>query len=76
MSSSSISASEFKASCLSLLDRVAETHETIVITKHGKPIARLVALDDSEPMIGSVVLLSDDESDYFSTGSQWDIESD
>jgi prevent-host-death family protein len=36
-----IKASEFKAKCLALMDEVAETREPIVITKKGKPIARL-----------------------------------
>ena len=38
-----LQASEFKAKCLSLMDKVAETGETIVITKNGKPIAELRA---------------------------------
>jgi len=37
----SISAAEFKAKCLALMDRVARTGETIVVTKHGKPVAEL-----------------------------------
>jgi prevent-host-death family protein len=37
-----IGASKFKAECLALLDRVAETHEPIVVTKWGKPVATLV----------------------------------
>lgn len=36
-----IKASEFKAKCLSLMDRVAETGTPITITKNGKPIATL-----------------------------------
>lgn len=36
-----IQASEFKAKCLALMDRVARTGETIVITKNGKPVAEL-----------------------------------
>lgn len=36
-----ISATEFKAKCLQLIDHVAETGEPIVITKHGKPKVRL-----------------------------------
>lgn len=36
-------ASEFKAKCLALMDQVARTGETIVITKNGKPIAELRA---------------------------------
>ena len=39
-----IKASEFKAKCLKLMDEVAETGEPLVITKSGKPIARLVPL--------------------------------
>ena len=38
-----IKASEFKAKCLKLMDEVAESGEEIVITKNGRPTARLVA---------------------------------
>ena len=38
-----IKASEFKAKCLKLMDEVAETGEEIVITKNGRPVARLLA---------------------------------
>jgi prevent-host-death family protein len=37
-----IAAGEFKAKCLKLLDEVAETRETLVITKHGKPVAEVM----------------------------------
>jgi antitoxin (DNA-binding transcriptional repressor) of toxin-antitoxin stability system len=40
---STIQASEFKAKCLALMDRVARTGETITITKNGKPVAELRA---------------------------------
>ena len=36
-----IKASEFKAKCLRLIDEVAKTGKSLVITKHGKPIAQL-----------------------------------
>ena len=36
-----IKASEFKAKCLKLMDEVAENGEEIVITKNGKPVAKL-----------------------------------
>ncbi len=39
-----IPAGEFKAKCLKLLDEVAETREPLVITKFGKPVARLVPI--------------------------------
>ena len=38
-----IKASEFKATCLKLMDEVAESGEEIVITKNGKPVAKLTA---------------------------------
>ena len=38
-----IKASEFKAKCLKLMDEVAETGEEIIITKNGKPVAKLSA---------------------------------
>ena len=41
--SRTIKASEFKARCLKLMDEVAENGEDIVITKNGRPTARLVA---------------------------------
>jgi prevent-host-death family protein len=36
-----IQASKFKAKCLALMDQVARTGETIVVTKNGKPVAEL-----------------------------------
>lgn len=36
-----IQASEFKAKCLALMDEVARTGETILVTKNGKPVAEL-----------------------------------
>jgi prevent-host-death family protein len=45
-----IAAGEFKARCLQLMDEVAETGDDIVVTKHGKPVARLVpAVSKPEP---------------------------
>jgi prevent-host-death family protein len=44
MSDKSIPAGEFKAKCLGLLDDVNRTGEPLVITKHGKPIARLIPI--------------------------------
>ena len=51
-----IKAAEFKAKCLELMDRVAEGHEEIVITKRGKPIAKLVPVEDKPwaPLFGSM----------------------
>ena len=37
-----IPAGEFKATCLKLMDRVAATGRPLIITKRGKPVAKLV----------------------------------
>ena len=36
-----VTASEFKAKCLALMDEVASTGEGVLITKNGKPVAEL-----------------------------------
>ena len=36
------SAAEFKARCLELMDHVRESRVEYVVTKHGRPVARLV----------------------------------
>ncbi len=41
-----ITATEFKAKCLKLIDDLARTHEPLVITKRGKPVARLMPIED------------------------------
>jgi prevent-host-death family protein len=43
-----IAAAEFKAICLELMDRVARTRESVVITKRGTAVAQLVPVE-SEP---------------------------
>jgi prevent-host-death family protein len=45
--STEISAGVFKATCLQLMDEVHDKHITLVITKRGKPVAKLVPIDDS-----------------------------
>ena len=45
-----IMASEFKAKCLKLMDEVAETGEEIVITKNGKPVAKLAPYSEARPI--------------------------
>jgi prevent-host-death family protein len=47
-----IPAGEFKAKCLQLMDRVARSGEPIVITKRGRPVAKLVPADEPEPLFG------------------------
>lgn len=56
-----IPATRFKAECLQLLDEVADGGETIIVTKRGRPVARLLPLAPPESLEGSVTFLVDDE---------------
>jgi prevent-host-death family protein len=68
----SIAASEFKATCLAVLDVVAESAEEFVITKHGRPVARLVPiLPEGRSFLGSVTYASLDDV-MASTGERWE----
>jgi prevent-host-death family protein len=72
-----IMASRFKAECLAILDQVDELKVSYTITKHGRPVARLVPADLNEygaDLIGSVKLVAEDDEAYFSTGEAWDAE--
>jgi prevent-host-death family protein len=42
MAMKTIAAGAFKQGCLRILDEVAETHQEVVITKRGRPVAKLV----------------------------------
>ena len=44
MDTKTIPAGRFKQGCLAILDEVAATHREIIITKRGKPVARLLAV--------------------------------
>lgn len=43
-----IPAGEFKAKCLHLLDEVSQEHIPLIITKRGKPVAKLIPIEDEE----------------------------
>ncbi len=49
-----IGAGEFKAKCLQLLDDVAAQRSTLVITKHGKPVAKLVPVEPEQKLFGAL----------------------
>jgi prevent-host-death family protein len=69
-----ISASQFKEQCLSLLDHLDS--DGLVITKHGKPVARVLpASSDCKDLIGSLKGKIKVKGDILSTGIKWDAES-
>jgi prevent-host-death family protein len=73
----SIPAGEFKTHCLELMDEVRDRHREIVITKRGKPVAKLVPfVEEKRPdifgcMKGTVTILGDIVGP---TGEVWDAD--
>jgi len=69
-----IAAAKFKEKCLSILDHVDP--DGIVITKHGKPVAKLVPVNSSmADLIGCMKGKIKVKGNIFSTGIKWDAES-
>jgi prevent-host-death family protein len=71
-----VPATDFKNTCLQLLDRVEQTREEIVVTKHGRPVAKLVAFDEARPRLfghlaGSITVHGDITAPI---GETWDAE--
>jgi len=59
-----VAATDFKANCLRLMDEVAQQRRPIIITKRGKPVAKLVpveteAIDLFGRMAGSIKICGD-----------------
>ena len=69
-----IVAAKFKEQCLALLEEVDD--DGIVITKGGKPIAKLIPIRaDSASLIGSLKTKLRIKGDILSTGARWDAQS-
>jgi prevent-host-death family protein len=69
-----MNASKFKEQCLNVLDHLDP--EGLVITKHGKPVARLIPADSGcRELIGSMKDKIQIQGDILSTGIEWDAQS-
>lgn len=66
-----MSASEFKNTCLRVMDEVAATGQEIVVTKRGRKVVRVVPVRETEAgeSLEGMILHQDD--DLFSTGEEW-----
>jgi prevent-host-death family protein len=69
-----VTATDAKATLLRLLDDAAAGDE-IEITRHGRPVARLVPAAGARSLKGSfegvAITAADAEEDLFSTGEPW-----
>jgi prevent-host-death family protein len=69
-----IAAAKFKEQCLAILEEVDE--EGIVITKRGKPVAKLIPIRaESASLIGSLKGKLKIKGEILSTGAAWDAQS-
>ena len=73
-----VGAAEFKATCLELLDRVRESGNEIVVTKHGKPVARVAPCEASTKATGYVGCLPGTvvafERPFDPVEAEWDVD--
>ena len=68
-----IGAAKFREQCLALLDRLDT--DGLVITKHGKPVARVIPYDHRDAdLIGSLRDKIEVKGDIFTTGARWDAD--
>jgi antitoxin (DNA-binding transcriptional repressor) of toxin-antitoxin stability system len=71
MSMKKVAAAKFKEQCLAMLDHLGP--EGIVITKHGKPVARLIPIERaSADLIGALRGRIQVNGDLLSTGAKWE----
>ena len=59
-----LAAAKFKAECLALIDTISQNHEPIIITKHGKPMVKVVPVDENidvnqKPLKGAATYIGD-----------------
>jgi prevent-host-death family protein len=70
-----IAVSDFKARCLGLLEDVAQKKHMLIITKFGKPMARVLPIENTKPpLLGSWKGIVDVEGDivHFDTSDEWE----
>lgn len=68
-----IGAAKFKEQCLALLDRLDA--EGLVVTKHGKPVARVLPYERRfAPLIGSLRDKIRISGDLQTTGIRWNAD--
>ena len=71
-----IAAAEFKAKCLELMDGVRESGVEYVVTKHGRPVAKLVPFTGAlrQPLFGSMAgTVLEFERPFDPIDGDWDV---
>ncbi|HEX7778254.1 MAG TPA: type II toxin-antitoxin system prevent-host-death family antitoxin [Vicinamibacterales bacterium] len=69
-----IAAGRFKDCCLRILDEVARTKSAVVITKRGRPVAKLVPCPPTAAVRALEGSILEEHGDPFGTGASWDAD--
>ena len=69
-----LAAGKFKDICLQTLDEVAASRRPVVITKRGRPVAKLVPIEAAAPARSLARSVVSESGDPFSTGEVWDAD--
>jgi prevent-host-death family protein len=77
MKKNAVAVSELKTHCLRLVEKVARERRGLIVTKRGKPIARLepieeAPVDDRLARLRSMWVSGGDCVEDFDTGVEWD----
>ena len=75
-----INAVQFRSNCFKILDEVRQTHKEVIITKRGKPVAKLVHInqdDAQDPLLGAMEGIGctiDDLTKPVTAHTEWEID--
>jgi prevent-host-death family protein len=78
MSNRVMSAAKFRAECLQVLDTVASARTEVLVTKRGKPVARIVPVVEPPASrfgaLRKITSIVDADDDLLSAGDGWTVE--
>jgi prevent-host-death family protein len=71
-----MAAGEFKARCLTVMEKVRTTREPVLITKRGRPVAKLVPADEPPEFLGrlqGIVRIQGDIESPLEPAEAWEV---
>lgn len=72
-----IAAAQFKTHCLSVMEQVSQSGQPVLVTKHGKPVVKVVPISpDSDEIFGALAGMAKIVGDIENTvpASEWGLE--